>query len=88
MSSLENMPQGEVHTPVGGLSNIQWISRETAKSHLLQSQIKVIEAVILAIGSEEHLNDDLTEWSEGYNHCIQDQISSLNETLEELKKSL
>ena len=59
------------------------------KSHLLQSQIRLIESVILTIGSEEYLNnDDLTEWSEGYNHCIKDQISSLNETLEELKKSL
>lgn len=75
------------------------------KSHLLQSQIKVVESIIFGLekakitkkkgigemifgdGRKEfirvHTNMDV-----GYNQALEDQISSLNETLEELKKSL
>lgn len=75
------------------------------KSHLLQSQIKVIEVVIenlksmyknFYLSDERYaiqINKDYEDYTalhglNVYNKALEDQISSLNETLEELKKSL
>lgn len=84
---------------------------EHPKSHLLQSQIKVIEAVIEnlekakqdpyaireKVFKEDEYWDEEKRWDNAtdvgtfafpHNNALEDQISSLNETLEELKKSL
>ena len=61
---------------------------EYIKSHLLQSQIRLIEAEIESLNQSFEKNAHLSVWAIGYNRALCDQISSLNETLEELKKSL
>ena len=66
---------------------------EYIKSHLLQSQIKVIGAVVEERKSKlirvEDGKDALEQFGiQWLNKPIEDQISSLNETLEFLKKSL
>lgn len=62
-------------------------------NHLLQSQIKVIEAVIEEMKSKLRRVEDGKDALEQFgiqwlNKPIEDQISSLNETLEFIKKSL
>ena len=68
---------------------------EHPKSHLLQSQIKVIEVVIEEMKTNRYCKLHSFTGSERdsdiCNECHktrEGQISSLNETLEELKKSL
>lgn len=61
---------------------------QKSKSHLLQSQIRLIEAEIESLNQSFEKNAHLSVWAIGYNRALCDQISSLNETLEELKKSL
>ncbi len=59
------------------------------KSHLLQSQIKLIEAVIEKLRKPMwFIRETPDEYMKGYTKALEDQISSLNETLEFLKKSL
>lgn len=63
------------------------------KSHLLQSQIRLIEAVIEEMKSKLRRVEDGKDALEQFgiqwlNKPIEDQISSLNKTLEFIKKSL
>lgn len=71
------------------------------KSHLLQSQIELLETLIHQVQERKvtvwndrfgYRGDDLIfhtkEEAEGWNKALEEQISSLNETLEFLKKSL
>lgn len=68
---------------------------ERIKSHLLQSQIRLIEAIIVnskkgirVIKSSAKRSPHLRSFYVGKWQALEEQISFLNETLEELKKSL
>ncbi len=59
------------------------------KSHLLQSQIRLIEVVVESLKADAKIyKSAVDDENIGYLGAIEDQISSLNETLKELKKSL